>query len=166
MADEFSTTDSGSGSETDSGAEADNLRANADAYAEAKEGLDSTGASARETFKRMTQETDKKNAALARDRSTHSIDVASSSDDDSREGGRAAESKLGDGGGGGRGGGGGGGGGSSSGSGSDSDSMSAASSPKQGGDNVKTVTGQHHDEEMELEMRCDGCCPRGVLLLG
>ena len=145
--DDLSTTAS-SGSETDSSEEAENLRANSDAYnAATSNGLDSTTASAREEFKRLTRETDEKNKALQRDRSTHSdlgrasplsSDSASSDSDGAAGAARRSESKNQD-------------------SGSVSGSESSGESPKAGGAGGKggsrMVSGQHHDEEMDLEMR-------------
>jgi len=126
--DDLSTT---SGSVTDSDEES---------AGPSDKGLDSTRASAREEFQRMTRETDAKNAALQRDGG--SSDSESSSTADSDDGappqkGRS-ESKAAD----------------SSGSDSETESSVSvgAASPSASGSGGRVVQGQHHDEE--LEMRC------------
>jgi len=139
------STTTGSGTESESTEEVNESKQDS-------KNLDGTSASAREEFKRLTEETDKKNARLQRDHSTHSFaeKVSESKNDTNTE--SETESTASD-------------------SESDSDNSAVALSPKHShgkglthaGGKSRLVTGQHHDEE--LEMRYVGPCSLYVFLL-
>lgn len=136
---ELSTTTGGS--DTESGSES--------TEPESKQNLESTAASAREEFKKLTEATDKKNAALTRDLSTHSFDSreAEQQEGEGKSGVNAKPTVDSD---------------DDSDSGStDSESTSSVVSPKpprdspsggsrNGNEEGTVVTGQHHDEELDM----------------